>query len=114
MLVMEKKKDISILKAMGAESAQIKKIFIAEGVFQALIGAILGLFLGIVICLLQKQFGFIKLGGSGTFVVDAYPVDIHLWDVFLVFLIIFSIASLASIERMAMRRSSILRRKSQI
>lgn len=97
MLVIEKKKDISILKAMGAQNHQIKKIFIAEGLMQSMIGALVGVAIGCIICLLQQYFGFVKLGGSGTFVIDAYPVDIQILDIFLVFVIITSISFIASI-----------------
>lgn len=97
MLVIEKKKDISILKAMGAQNHQIKKIFIAEGLIQSMIGAFVGVIIGCIICIIQQYFGIVKLGGSGTFVIDAYPVDIQFLDILLVFIIITTIAFIASI-----------------
>ncbi|MBK7958809.1 MAG: ABC transporter permease [Bacteroidetes bacterium] len=97
MLVIEKKKDISILKAMGAQNHQIKKIFIAEGLIQSMIGAFAGVSIGCIICIIQQYFGIVKLGGSGTFVIDAYPVDIQFLDILLVFIIITTIAFIASI-----------------
>jgi len=95
MLVMEKKQDIAILKAMGATSRLIRNIFLAEGLMIAGSGAVLGSFLALVICSLQKHFGFIKLQG-GSFVIDAYPISIHFTDFILVFFTIIMISILAS------------------
>ncbi len=64
MLVIEKQKDITILKAMGARSATIRRIFLAEGVLIAGAGSVIGFALAIIICLVQQHFGLIKLGGA--------------------------------------------------
>ncbi len=86
MLIIDKKKDISVLQSMGADKGLIKRIFLAEGLLISLSGGLGGLFLGGIICLLQQQFGFIPLeGGSGSFVVDSYPVMMKLSDFFFVF-----------------------------
>jgi lipoprotein-releasing system permease protein len=98
MLVMEKHKDISILKAMGANVSDIRNIFLLEGIFTGCIGAFSGLGLGLLLCLLQQHFGFIKLNdGGGSFVVDAYPVSIRISDVVLTFFTVVIISSLASL-----------------
>lgn len=97
MIVMEKDKDISILRAMGASELTIRNIFILEGVLSSILGAIIGLSLGFVLCTIQKQFGLLKLQGSGSFVVQAYPVEIHMQDFILTFLIVLLISALASI-----------------
>ncbi len=95
MLVIEKQKDITILKAMGARSATIRRIFLAEGLLIAGAGSIIGFTLAIIICLVQQHFGLIKLGG-GTFLIDAFPVEMHWNDFVLVAITILVIGTLAS------------------
>lgn len=73
MLVLEKKKDIQILKAMGATNATIQKIFLTEGIMLACIGGVAGIILATIICLIQLKFKLLKLSG-GTFIIDYYPV----------------------------------------
>lgn len=85
MLVIDKKGDISVLKSMGAPNALIRRIFFKEGIIIALIGALVGIALGILVCWLQQTYGFIKLGGAGTFVVNNYPVKMKVFDIVLVF-----------------------------
>ncbi|RIV21450.1 ABC transporter permease [Fibrisoma montanum] len=80
MLVIEKREDIQILYAMGATSALVRRIFLTEGAIIALTGALVGLVLGIVICLLQEQYGFIQMGMVSS-VIDAYPVRLRLSDI---------------------------------
>ncbi len=94
MLVIEKKKDIAILRAMGATKSLVRRVFIAEGVLWALTGGVSGLVLGTLICLLQQQFGIIKIDGS--FLVDAYPVHVALPDIALVLATIVSVGLLVS------------------
>ena len=81
-LVMEKQKDVAILRAMGAQSGDVRTIFLLEGVMWSLLGGISGSMLGLVLSALQQQYGFITMGGS--FLMDAYPVQIHLPDILLV------------------------------
>ena len=96
MLIIEKKKDISILRSMGTEMQQIRKIFLYEGWLISLTGAIAGLILGVFIIWLQQKFGFIKLQGSGSFVIDTYPVKIVPFDFFLVLATVIGIGYLAA------------------
>ena len=95
MLVIEKQKDITILKAMGARQQLIMKIFLAEGLIIAGIGAGLGFGLGALVCWIQQQFGVIKLEGA-SFLVDAYPVSMHPMDFVLVSITIIVIGIAAS------------------
>ncbi len=83
MLVLEKKQDIAILQSMGTTTAQIKKIFLTEGLFLAGIGAGIGIFLATLICLLQIKYKIIKLQG-GTFLIDYFPVKLIATDFLLV------------------------------
>lgn len=86
MLIIEKKNDVKTLRSMGAQDGQIVRIFLFEGRMISGFGALLGISLGLLLCYLQQEFGFITLGNSsGRFVVDAYPVSVHLKDVVLVF-----------------------------
>jgi lipoprotein-releasing system permease protein len=75
MLAIEKKKDVAILFSMGASQNLIKNIFLLEGAIIAFMGAFSGLLLGLAICIIQKQFGIVKMG-MDTSVVDAYPVKL--------------------------------------
>ncbi len=83
MLVLEKQKDIAVLKAMGANNARIQNIFLLEGILLAAIGASIGLVLAGCICFLQDKFHLLKLGGS-TFLIDYYPVKSSVTDYLLV------------------------------
>lgn len=94
MLVMEKQKDIAILKAMGANTTTIRRIFFTEGMLWAAVGGTIGIGFGTIICLIQKKFGLVKLGGA--FLMDAYPVEIQWADLALVIATIFTVGLMAS------------------
>lgn len=94
MLVLEKQKDIAILKAMGATNLGIKNIFIANGFILALIGTLIGFSLATLICFAQLKFKLLKL--SGNFVIDYYPVEMRWQDYLLVSITVFVIAFIAS------------------
>lgn len=82
MLIIDKQRDIAILKSMGADSTRIKRIFVLEGWLISIIGAILGIAIGIAICMLQEKFGIVKLpGASDNFIVQAYPVRVIFSDI---------------------------------
>ena len=85
MLMIDKRKDTEIMKSMGANNHLIQKIFMNEGLLISVAGGIIGLLLGIILVLLQQQFGFVKFGTGGNYVVDAYPVLLKLKDVLLIF-----------------------------
>lgn len=95
MLAIEKKKDIAVLKAMGAKDRLIRGIFLKQGALIALSGALIGLVLGYLIVLAQETFGLVSLGISSA-VVDAYPVRIVLSDFFYISMAVISITLLAS------------------
>lgn len=97
MLIVEKQKDRIILHSLGAGKKLIRKLFITEGLLISLIGGLLGLLLGMVVILLQQQFGWLKLGGSGAFVIDAYPVQLKLLDAIAVFLTVLVIGCMSSL-----------------
>ncbi|MDF2437462.1 MAG: hypothetical protein K0Q95_1838 [Bacteroidota bacterium] len=82
MLIIEKKKDITILHNMGADIQLIRRIFLVEGMLITFIGAFSGMFLGTLICWLQQTFSFVKFDEG--YVVDAYPVSFHAADFILI------------------------------
>ncbi len=96
MLILDKKKDIGILRNMGAETSLLRSIFINEGMMISMSGALIGLLLGFIICAAQQYFGLVKLEGSGSFVVEAYPVKMQATDFIYIFLTVFLIGLLAS------------------
>ena len=91
MLMIDKRKDTEILKAMGADNRLIQKIFMNEGLLISVVGGLIGLLLGIILVLLQQHFGFIKFGSGGNYVVDTYPVLLKLKDVLLIFATILAV-----------------------
>lgn len=95
MLILDKRDNADTLRSLGAPDAFVSRIFIYEGNLIALMGALIGLVLGVVLCLLQQQFGIIGLGGDGQFVVDAYPVRVQLGDIVLVFLSVLVVSALS-------------------
>jgi len=94
MLIIEKKKDIGILSNMGADETLIRKIFMTEGFFIALIGALGGLLLGLLVCFLQLQFKLIPFNEG--FLVDAFPIKIMPMDVVYTFVTVMSIGFFAA------------------
>ncbi|MEZ5017176.1 MAG: FtsX-like permease family protein [Flavipsychrobacter sp.] len=94
LLILEKQKDMSILTAMGARAGTIKSIFITEGFLWSFIGGSIGLLLGLLLCLGQQQFGWLKLQGS--FIIEAYPVTIMWTDILIIIATIVAIGLLAA------------------
>ena len=86
MLIIDKRDDVVTLRNLGASDSQITRIFLFEGRMISAIGALLGIGIGLLLCWLQQQYGFVRLGSTeGSFIVDAYPVSVHPWDVVLIF-----------------------------
>lgn len=86
MLIIDKSKDVETLRSLGARDSFIKRIFIVEGWLISIIGAVVGVLLGLALCWAQQQYGIVSLGQSaGAFVIDAYPVSVHYSDVALIF-----------------------------
>jgi lipoprotein-releasing system permease protein len=95
MLVLEKEKDIAVLKAMGASEKRIQRIFLSEGFLLAGVGGVLGMLIAFIICFIQVKFEIIKLQG-GTFIIDYYPVTMYAKDFILVSLTVLVISVIAS------------------
>ena len=96
MLIIDKKDDVLTLRNLGASDKQIARVFLFEGRMISAIGAIIGIGIGLLLCLLQQSFGFVKLGDSaGSFIVDAYPVSVHYSDVAIIFVTVLAVGWLA-------------------
>lgn len=96
MLIIDKRKDISLLRAIGSDDSLINKIFTNEGLLISVVGGMLGLAVGIIAVLIQQHFGIIRLGNGGNYIIDAYPVKLEMADIALVFLTISIIGSIAA------------------
>jgi lipoprotein-releasing system permease protein len=96
MLIIDKKEDVVTLRNLGATDKQITRVFLFEGRMISAIGAIIGVLLGLLLCLIQQEFGIVALGDSeGSFIVNAYPVSVHYVDVLVIFLTVILIGWLA-------------------
>jgi lipoprotein-releasing system permease protein len=93
MLIIDKQKDVWILKTMGANNKVIRKIFFAEGMLINFLGAFIGMFLGGIICWLQMRYGLLKLENS---VIDYYPMELNALDFVNVSIIVIIIGLVAS------------------
>ena len=95
MLVLEKKKDIQVLMAMGADQSLIQKIFLAEGILLSSLGTIGGMLIALMLYYLQVTYKLVPLQGE-TFLIDYYPVQLLYTDFLLVGITVFSIGAIAS------------------
>ncbi len=96
MLMIDKRADVQTLRSLGANDQQISRIFLLEGWLISGFGALLGIAVGLLLCWLQMQYGFVKLGESeGSFVVDAYPVSVNATDLLLTFATVLVVSLLA-------------------
>lgn len=85
MLIIEKRDNMNTLRSFGADNKTISNIFVFEGVMVSLMGAVSGIILGLLLCLMQQELGFISTGGGGDFIMDSYPVKVIASDVVSVF-----------------------------
>ncbi len=97
-LIIDKRDDIVTLQNLGADNRMVSQIFLFEGCLISFLGALVGVILGVFLCLLQQEFSLISLGSgdtAGAFVVDAYPVSVHLGDVLLVLVTVLIVSFLS-------------------
>lgn len=97
MLVLEKKRDIAILKSMGATNQLVRNIFLFEGLLMCFLGAITGFILALIFYYLQKQFGIIGLGNGANLLIDAYPISLRGFDFVSVFITVMLIGGVAAL-----------------
>ena len=96
MLIIDKKDDVRTLRYLGATDKQINRIFLFEGRMISVFGAFIGIIFGLLLCWLQQTYGLVSLGNrAGNFVVEAYPISVHPWDVILIFFTVIIVGWLA-------------------
>lgn len=106
MLIVDKKENIATLRNLGADNRLIVRIFMTEGWLISMIGALSGLVIGVLLCWLQQEFGLLRLGESGAFIVDAYPVRLEWGDTLVVTAVVLLLGMLtASFPARMLRRT---------
>ena len=111
LLILEKDESIRTFRNLGASDKQITGIFVAEGWLISLTGAVLGVALGLFLCLIQQTYGLITLqGNTASMIVRAYPVRIEWGDVAIVFALVAAVGLLTSIATSAIMHRRLLRR----
>lgn len=96
MLIIDKKQDAATFHNLGATQHQIRSIFMMEGRMICLIGAFIGITLGLLLCWLQQTFGLIRFGNSeGSYIIDAYPVSVHPTDILLILITVIAVGFLS-------------------
>jgi len=96
MIIIDKRKDVFILKSMGAGQKLIRNIFLFEGWLISGIGTVSGIVLGIALVWAQKTYELLKLPATGGFALSAYPVKLEFSDVLITFIIVIAIGGIAS------------------
>lgn len=96
MLIIDKKKDIITLCNLGANDQLIRRIFLLEGWLISVLGAFIGLFIGSLLSLLQEWYGFITIPGNSPYVINAYPVELHISDLVLILITVLIMGFLAA------------------
>ena len=96
MLIIDKREDIEILSHLGADETTIRRVFLLEGWFISSLGALTGLIIGVLLCLGQQHFGWLKLGSGAEYVISAYPVQVQALDIVLVAVIVLALGFAAA------------------
>ena len=110
LLIIEKNDSIKTFRNLGATNKQITNIFITEGILITIVGAVAGIILGVILCLLQQEFGLIKLAGNAdAVIVSSYPVKVIWSDVTIVFALDIATGILTSLVTAFLMRSRLKR-----
>ena len=96
MLIIDKREDTRILSHLGANETDIRRIFLLEGWLISSLGTLTGLVLGVLLCLGQQHFGWLKLGTGSEYVISAYPVLVQWTDIVLVAVIVLALGFVAA------------------
>ncbi len=96
MLIIDKQTDIQTLSHLGANKKMIQRIFLFEGWLISALGAMVGLAIGLIVCLVQEHLGILKLGNGTEYVVSAYPVAVQTTDVLIVAAVVLTLGFLAA------------------
>ena len=97
MIVIEKRRDVGALRAMGVTRKDIRLIFLTEGLLIGTLGSGIGLILGLGLALAQKKFALVPLAGAESFLIDAYPVSIQTFDVAVISLVALGLCVAAAV-----------------
>jgi lipoprotein-releasing system permease protein len=95
LLVLEKQKDMGILRTMGFLPSGLSRVVLLEGVLWALVGGAIGLSVGLLLCWAQSQFHLIKI--PGAFIIDSFPVTVQFTDILVVLITVISVGFIAAI-----------------
>ena len=96
MLMIDKREDIQILSHLGADDQTIRRIFLLEGWLISLLGTICGVVIGVVLCICQQEFGWLKLGSGDNYIISAYPVLVQWADVVLIAAMVMALGFVAA------------------
>ncbi|MBQ3657961.1 MAG: ABC transporter permease [Bacteroidales bacterium] len=96
MLIIDKKNDIATLSHLGGDEKFIKNVFTSTGRLITLTGAVSGLVIGLIICWIQIEFQVLTFPSDGSFIIDYYPVEVRLTDIFISFFVVTVIGFLAA------------------
>ena len=96
MLIIDKREDIRILSDLGADEPTIRRIFLLEGWFISALGTLLGIIIGVLICLGQQHFGWLKLGTGSEYIISFYPVQVQIADILLVAAVVLALGCVAA------------------
>ena len=96
MLIIDKQSDIQTLSHLGANTGMIRRIFLFEGWFISALGAMIGLVIGLAVCLIQEHAGILKLGSGTEYIISAYPVAVQAVDIFLVASVVLCLGFMAA------------------
>lgn len=96
MLTLEKKRDMMVLRSMGGGELLIRRIFFYEGLMLSVTSAVIGILLGLIFCIIQMQFGIIKINQGSTFILDAFPVSFRIMDFLWVFITVVILGFISS------------------
>ena len=94
---LEKQKDLKVLLYLGINRLQIQRIYLLIGFLQSFVGGVFGLLFGVLVLVIQYFFEVIKMPGSGTFVISAYPVEIRILDFFFILFLVVLISFLMAL-----------------
>ncbi len=106
LLIIEKDDSIATLRALGANDRQITRIFVLQGWLITLVGAVTGVVIGLILCLCQQQFGWLRLSGDpANMIINAYPVEVEWMDVLITLALVAAVGLLTSmVTALIMRR----------
>ena len=96
MLIIDKQQDIRTLSHLGASEKMIRRVFVLEGWMVNALGALGGLVVGLVVCLLQEHLGLLKLGNGAEYAIEAYPVAVQGWDIVMVIVVVLALGAISS------------------